>query len=227
MPKDKLKRFAEIKEFKNVFEPSIEEVRDEKSPYAGKWAEHFGNDNPIILELGCGKGEYTLGLARRNPNCNYIGVDIKGNRIWRGAKTALQEGMENVAFLRTRIEFIDRFFHKAEVSEIWLTFSDPQPKDEKGNKKLSGAPFLERYRKILKDNSIVHLKTDSPILYEWTMENLPELGYNIEMHSDDVYGKLMNEIDDEDFQEVLNIKTFYEQRWLSEGAKIRYARIRL
>jgi tRNA (guanine-N7-)-methyltransferase len=226
MPKYKLRRFAENKTFENVFEPALAEVREQKSPFAGKWNEHFGNDNPITLELGCGKGEYTLGLARMYPDRNFIGVDIKGARIWRGAKTAKEEGLTNVAFLRTRIEFIERFFEKGEVAELWLTFSDPQPKDEKGKRKLTAPVFIERYRRIMKDAAPVHIKTDSPILYDWTMEVLPQENYNIEIHSDDVYGKLCHEIDEE-FKEVLNIKTFYERRWLKEGAFIRYIRVRL
>lgn len=226
MGKDKLKRFAENKEFPNVLEPSLQEVLEQKSPMAGKWREHFGNDKDITLELGCGKGEYTLGLARKYPDRNFIGVDIKGARIWRGAKTALEEGIDNVAFLRTRIEFIDRFFLENEVRDIWLTFSDPQPKDEKGNKKLTGAPFLERYKNFLAPHAAIHVKTDSPLLYEWTLENLPAQGYTIELKSDDVYGQLMNEVDPE-FRDILQIKTFYERRWLLEGAKILYLRIRL
>jgi len=226
MPKYKLRRFAENKSFENVFEPSIAEVRDKKSPFAGKWDSHFGNENPITLELGCGKGEYTLGLARMYPDRNFIGVDIKGARIWRGAKTATEEGLKNVAFLRTRIEFIERFFNPGEVSEIWLTFSDPQPKDEKGKRKLTAPVFLERYRKIMSETAIVHVKTDSTLLYDWTMEALPEANYNIEIHSADVYGDLCSRVDEE-FQEVMNIKTFYERRWLKEGALIKYIRVRL
>lgn len=226
MAKKKLQRFAENKVLPNVFEPAFSEVLSSKSPMAGKWHEYFGNSNPITLELGCGKGEYSIGLAKKYSNRNFIGVDIKGARIWRGAKTAHEEGLPNAAFLRTRVEFINRFFEPGEVSEIWLTFSDPQPKDETGRKKLSGPRFLELYKQFMPKGGLVHVKTDSPVLYEWTVDHLPKKGYEILLHNADIYGTFLEKCE-EDLREILLIKTFYEERWLKEGAKIRYIRIRL
>jgi len=170
--KDKLRRFAAIKEFKNVFEPVMNQVSDLR----GKWrSDVFKNENPIVLELGCGKGEYSVGLGKQYPDKNFIGVDLKGNRIYIGAKEALELNLENVVFLRTRIDFITNFFAENEVDEIWLTFSDPQPK--KPNKRLSSQPFVNRYRQFLKKDGIVHMKTDSDLLFEYTQEQIEEHKY--------------------------------------------------
>ena len=160
MAKNKLKKFAEMETFSNVFQPSALS----QHPIAGRWrADYFHNDRPIVLELGCGRGEYTVGLSRKYPDKNFIGVDIKGARMWAGAKEAETEGLQNVAFLRTNIEFITSFFTKDEVDEIWITFCDPQMK--KATKRLTSTYFMQRYQQIMKPNGVIHLKTDSPFLY--------------------------------------------------------------
>lgn len=227
MAKKKLERFAEMKGFNCVYEPDMEDIQSGEYALKGKWcSDHFKNDHPITLELGCGKGEYTVELARRNPDRNFIGVDVKGARMWRGSKTAHSEGLENVVFLRTKIEFIEAFFAPGEVSEIWLTFSDPQPKDRKGTKRLTGAPFLERYRRIMKPDGIVHLKTDSTILSEATLDTLREEGIEPEVVYDDVHGSDRHSLSAEE-AEVLDIRTFYERMFLEKGKKINYIRFRL
>jgi|TARA_B110000116_G_scaffold100183_1_gene87090 tRNA (guanine-N7-)-methyltransferase len=228
MGKDKLRKWAENATFNHVFEPDLKEaVRGVDADVKGEWAkEVFLNDNPITLELGCGKGEYTVGLAKQYPNRNFIGVDIKGHRFWRGAKTAKEESIPNVAFLRTKIEFIDRYFDKDEVSEIWLTFSDPQPKDEKGTKRITSPVYIERYKKLLKPGSIINVKTDSVLLYDLSKEGYLEKGYNILQDSQDVYGELVNEVD-EDLKAALEIVTYYEDRWLSEGKKIHFLQLKV
>ena len=227
MGKDKLKKWKENKTFDHVFEPDLQSaVKGEDQSMKGKWAEIFKNDNPITLELGCGKGEYTVGLARKYLNRNFVGVDIKGHRFWRGAKTAQEESLPNVAFLRTRLEFIERYFEKDEVSELWITFSDPQPKDEKGTKRVTSPIYIERYKNILKPGSLINVKSDSVLLYELSKEGYLEKGYNILLDSQDVYGELVNRVE-EDLSEALNIKTFYEKRWLSEGKKIHFLQLKV
>jgi len=229
MGKGKLVKWQELATFERVFEPTLQEAVDGTDyELKGSWSQKvFGNDHPIVLELGCGKGEYTLAQARRDPSRNYIGVDIKGQRVWRGAKTANEEEMQHVAFLRTRIEFVDRYFGPNEVSEIWLTFSDPQPKDEKGTKRITSSVFIEkRYRKFLKPGSLIHVKSDSPLLYQLTKEGYEEAGYDIVYDSSDVYGELIHRVPD-DLRELLEVKTFYEQMWLEEGRKIHYLQIRI
>ena len=177
MAKNKLRRFSEMKEWSNVFEPTLDEKYKEPFQLKGKWnQDFFKNDNPIVLELGCGKGEYSIGMADHFPNKNFVGVDIKGARIWVGAKDAVERGVQNVAFLRTKIDFITDYFGENEVDEIWLTFSDPQP--NKPRKRLTSKLFIERYRKILKPGGIIHLKTDSDILFESSEEEIKEHGYN-------------------------------------------------
>jgi tRNA (guanine-N7-)-methyltransferase len=221
--KSKLKRFAEVATFSNVYEvdPAQESFLSNQEGVSkdlrGAWAaNHFHNDHPVILELACGKGDYTVALAKDHPEHNYIGVDIKGARMWRGARTALETGLSNVAFLRTRIEFIDRFFGPGEVSQIWITF--PDPFEGKITRRLTSAPFLERYRRILKSGGIIHLKTDSWLLYEFTLEVI---------HSDprchvlyahpDIYSEHL------DFPE-LEHKTYYEIKHLGAGRTIKYIR---
>lgn len=229
MGKGKLAKWKELATFERVFEPPMQSAIDgQDHAYRGKWSQSvFGNDHPIILELGCGKGEYTIAQARRNPGYNFIGVDIKGQRVWRGAKTINEERIENVAFLRTRIEFIDRYFGPGEVSEIWLTFSDPQPKDEKGTKRITSSVFIEnRYKNILKPGSIIHVKSDSPLLYELSKASYIEAGYQINYDSADVYGELIHRVPD-DLKELLEVKTFYEQMWLEEGRNIHYLQIQI
>ncbi|WP_281543348.1 tRNA (guanosine(46)-N7)-methyltransferase TrmB [Maribacter aestuarii] len=218
--KNKLKRFEENKTFQNVIQPTREEIQ-EGFELKGKWNEHFGNDNPIVLELGCGKGEYTVGLAKRNPNKNFIGIDIKGARFWRGAKTAMEENLQNVAFLRTQIELTDRLFSKNEVSEIWITFPDPQIKYKRTKHRMTNLSFLEKYRKILMPNGTIHLKTDSEFMHGYTLGLLHGLGYEIIYANHDVY---KNEGSP---KEVLEIQTFYENQYLEKGKPITYIQFRL
>ena len=218
MGKDKLKRFSELLSFENVLQPQLENL-ESSIKTNGEWKNIFNNENPIILELGCGKGEYTVGLAKINTHNNYIGVDIKGSRIWRGAKTCIEKNIENVRFLRTKVDFIDLFFNNNEVAEIWLTFSDPQPK--KPRKRLTSPLFIERYKKFLKEGGIIHLKTDSTLLYEYTLEQISEKGYQLIEKSNDVYNELIQRTTFE-VKNVLEIKTFYEKMWLKEGKKIKY-----
>jgi tRNA (guanine-N7-)-methyltransferase len=214
MVKKKLERFAEMETFPNVIQPSFEEVFGKEYPIKGTWNNQiFRNDNPIVLELGCGKGEYTTGLARRFPGKNFIGIDIKGSRIWRGAKTALSERLENVSFLRTRIEMIRSFFGKDEVNEIWLTFPDPRLK--KKRKRLTSPRFLNAYGSFLKDRGLIHLKTDSLILYQYTLDVVRHNNLRIIIHSQDLYHSDIE-------SDILGIQTFYERQFLDQGMQIRY-----
>lgn len=223
MGKGKLQKFAEMETFPNVFQYPYSVIEDRPFLMAGRWHEdYFKNQHPIVLELGCGKGEYTVGLARMFPDVNFIGVDIKGARMWTGAKMALEERLGNVAFLRTNIEIIDRFFGIDEVSEIWLTFSDPQMKNPR--KRLSSTYFLERYRRFLVDDGIIHLKTDSNFLFTYTdilvKENqLPVLFATTDLYHDDSI--------DEATRSILTIQTYYEQMWISRGLNIKYLKFRL
>lgn len=219
MGKNKLKKFAEMETFDNVFQYPFAVVERDGFPLKGRWkSDFFNNDNPIVLELGCGKGEYAVGLARRFPDKNYIGVDIKGARMWTGAKAAVKKGISNVAFLRTNIELIDRFFEAGEVSEIWITFPDPQMK--KVRKRLTSTRFLDLYRNILIDNGIVHLKTDSPFLYTYTDALVKLNAFSTEVNTADLYNSDI--VDD-----ILEIKTFYEQQWLDRGLSIKYIKFHL
>ncbi|MBQ5748480.1 MAG: tRNA (guanosine(46)-N7)-methyltransferase TrmB [Bacteroidales bacterium] len=219
--KDKLTKFRENETFENLLQPTTAEVFQKDHPMKGNWGEKmFGNNNPIILELGCGKGEYTIALAEKFPQNNYIGVDIKGARLWKGAKYATEKSLKNVAFLRTRIEFIDSIFAQGEVSEIWLTFSDPQP--NKPRKRLSSPLFLERYSHILKEDGIIHLKTDSQLLHEYTLETIESENHILLEANNDIYGTNRAENDD-----ILSVKTFYEKQFLAKGMAITYAKWRL
>ena len=227
MGKDKLRKWVENKTFDHVFEPNLQDaVNGVDGELKGKWSEIFKNDNPITLELGCGKGEYTVGLARMYPDRNFVGVDIKGHRFWRGAKTAHEEELPNVAFLRTRLEFIERYFEKDEVSEIWITFSDPQPKDEKGTKRITSPYYIERYKNILKPGSLINVKSDSVLLYDLSMEGYVEKGYDIQVQSRDVYGELVERVSNE-MRKALEIITYYERRWLDEGKKIHFIQLKV
>ena len=219
MGKNKLKKFDDLNNFSNVIQPKIEELKKDYL-HKGLWRRNiFKNDNEICLELGCGKGEYTVGLAKLNPDINFIGVDIKGARIWRGAKTTNDENIENVRFLRTKIDFIDHFFTKDEVSDIWLTFSDPQPK--RPRKRLTSPLFIDRYKKILCPNGIIHLKTDSNLLYHYTLDEIKENNYKIIENSDNIYSELIPRAS-EKLKETLSIQTFYESLWLKENKTIKY-----
>lgn len=227
MAKKKLQHFAEMKTFDCVFEPTNEEMISGKFHLKGKWNEKFfGNNHPITLELGCGKGEYTIELARKYPDRNFIGVDVKGARLWRGSKTADNEELPNVAFLRTKIEFINTFFNSGEIAEIWLTFSDPQPKDRRGTKRLTSEIFMARYANILSHPKIVHIKTDSRILYSRTIESLEKVKHNLLEHTRDLYGKDWD-LFSEEKKDILAIKTFYERKFLAQGSNIHYLKIEL
>ena len=219
MPKNKLQRFAELKTFSNVYEFLWTE-REFNFKLKGKWnSDHFKNDNPIVLELGCGKGEYSIGLAERYPGKNFIGLDIKGARIWRGSKNAQEKNLNNVAFLRTQIEYIEACFEKEEVSEIWVTFPDPQPNKEK--KRLTHLIFLNRYKNVLKPNGVVHLKTDSLELHEFTLEVIQENKLELLDSTNDLYGS------PEPREEAKAFKTHYENLFTAKGKKITYLKFRL
>ena len=210
MGKDKLRKFAEVATFKNVVQ------LDAGKEYKGKWSsKFFGNDKPLVLELACGKGEYTVNLAKLFPDKNFIGIDYKGNRIWRGAKTALEEGIDNVGFLRIQIETILEFFDENEVSEIWITFPDPQPQDSREKKRLTNPKFLERYKFILKDDGIMHLKTDNDGFYAYTLEQIGLLGLPKFKETTDLYASDL-------VDEVLSIKTYYERKYLAVDKNINY-----
>ena len=224
MSKGKLQKFAEMETFPNVFQFPYSAMADNK-PVAmkGSWrSDYFHNDNPIVLELGCGKGEYTVGLARLFPNVNFIGVDIKGARMHQGAKQALEEKLPNVAFLRTNIEIIDRFFDNDEVQEIWLTFSDPQMKNPR--KRLSSTYFLQRYRHFLTDGGIVHLKTDSNFLFTYTSLMVEHNKLPLVFKTDDLYH---TEGIDEATRQILGIQTYYESQWIERGLNIKYLKFHL
>ena len=220
MGKDKLRRFAAVKDYPNFFEPTIGEVSEMK----GKWKEHFGNDHPITLELGCGKGEYSVGLAKNFPDRNFIGVDIKGSRMFIGATEALENEMDNVAFCRTKIDFIQDSFAENEIDEIWLTFSDPQPK--KPNKRLTSWRFIDKYRKLLKPGGIIHLKTDSDLLFEFTTEEIKEREYEPLLITWDLYNDISDDID-QVTRDIFHIKTHYEKLFTERGSVIKYCKFKV
>lgn len=220
MGKNKLRRFAEMKQWSNVFEPTLNPNPQESFPLKGKWgSDYFKNDNPIVLELGCGKGEYSVGLAKHYPNQNYIGIDIKGSRMFIGAKEAMDDNMQNVAFLRTKIDFIEAYFEPNEVDEIWLTFSDPQPL--KPRKRLTSEQFINRYRKILKPGGLIHLKTDSTLLFDSTVEQIEEHGYKVKELTYHLYQDIPEDLDPT-IRDILHIKTHYEQLFTAKGSIIKY-----
>ena len=219
MGKNKLKKFSEMERIDFVFQYPWAVLRQEGFPLRGRWRDEvFHNDKPIILELGCGKGEYTVGLATARPDANYIGVDIKGARMWTGATDAQSRGLKNVAFLRTDIELLPAFFAPGEGDEIWITFPDPQMK--KVRKRLTSTRFLELYRQVLKDGGIVNLKTDSPFLYTYTSIMADENRLPVEVSTDNLYAS--SAADD-----ILKIRTYYEQQWLDRGLTIKYIRFAL
>ena len=225
MAKNKLMKFDEMKSMERVFEPSMAEFIDVDYPLQGNWNKDvFKNNNPIVLELGCGKGEYSVGLGKKYPNKNFVGIDIKGARVWKGAKEANAENLTNVAFLRNVVDFVEHFFAENEVDEIWLTFSDPQPK--KPNKRLSSREFVKRYKKILKPNGIIHLKTDNTLLYHSTLEEIEEYGYETLVNSNNIYEKDWDSFDKET-QDILNIRTHYETLFANKGFKIKYVAFRV
>ena len=219
MGKNKLKKFAEMETLDCVLQYPFARLQKESFTMKGRWNEQFfHNDNPIVLELGCGKGEYAVGLARRFPDKNYVGIDCKGARMWTGAKEATAEGITNVAFLRTDIELINHFFAPGEVSEIWITFPDPQMK--KVRKRLTGTRFLALYRQLLANNGNVHLKTDSPFLYTYTDALVKANNFSTDINTSDLYGSGIAD-------DILEIKTYYERQWLSRGLTIKYIKFHL
>ena len=215
MGKDKLKRFAEVSTFSNVLQ------LDAGKPFKGKWnIGFFKNTNPVVLELACGKGEYTVNLAISFPDKNFIGIDYKGNRIWRGAKTALEESVNNAGFLRIQIETILDYFAPGEVDEIWITFPDPQPQISREKKRLTSSRFLDKYKLILKPGGFINLKTDNDGLHAYTAEKITETGQNLHIKTEDLYHS-------EYADEVLSIKTYYEKKYLKENKNINYLKFSL
>lgn len=219
MGKNKLSKFADMASYEHVVQVPFRELQSGEFQYKGKWSEvFFGNNQPVVLELGCGKGEYTVKLATRYPEYNFIGVDIKGSRMWKGATQAQESGLKNVGFLRTNIENIGMVFGEGEVSEIWLTFPDPQMK--KARKRLTATNFIENYRKIMVPDGIIHLKSDSNFMYCYTEAMVAENQFEVIRKTDDLYHSEL--LDD-----VLSIQTFYEKQWLDRGLSIKYLAFRL
>lgn len=219
--KNKLKRFNENETFENVIQPTREEVINDSLSLKGKWHERFGNNNPVVLELGCGKGEYTVGLAALNPDKNFIGIDIKGARFWRGAKTAIEDKMDNVYFIRTQIELITSIFAEGEVAEIWITFPDPQIKYKRTKHRMTNETFLANYKKILSSDGIMHLKTDSEFMHGYTLGLLHGAGHEVLYANHDVYKNQGAP------KEVLDIQTFYENQYLEKNKAITYTRFKI
>ncbi|GET30297.1 tRNA (guanosine(46)-N7)-methyltransferase TrmB [Prolixibacter sp. SD074] len=219
MGKNKLSKFAEMETFGHVVQVPFRVLNEEGFDMKGQWNERFfKNENPIVLELGCGKGEYTVGLARRFPQFNFIGIDIKGSRMWKGAKESWEGQMKNVGFLRTNIELLNAFFAPEEIAEIWITFPDPQMK--KVRKRLTSTRFMQSYRSFLKPGGIVHLKTDSNFMYQYTRSMIEENHLPVDVDTDDLYQSGLG-------NEILEIRTFYEQQWLDRGKTIKYLRFHL
>ncbi len=214
--KNKLKKFKENLTFNNLFQPVRTELTNNYFKFKGFWNEYFKNDYPIILELGCGKGEYTCYLAKKHPKKNFIGIDIKGARIWAGAKYALENNINNAYFIRTQIELIELFFSTNEISEIWITFPDPQIKTQRQKHRLTNLNFLKKYKKIIKPNGIIHLKTDSEFLHGYTLGLIEGLKLDIIKSNHDIYSNKNAP------EEVINIKTHYEKIFLKKNKKITY-----
>lgn len=218
--KNKLKRFKENLNFTNLFQPTRDDLIEKNFELRGKWNSFFKNDNPIVLELGCGKGEYTTELAKLNPNKNYIGIDIKGARIWKGAKESIQNNLNNVCFIRTQIELIDKIFCNQEISEIWITFPDPQQKIQRKKHRLTNVVFMSMYKKILKKGGEVNLKTDSEFLHGYTLGIIEGMGIDPIFSNHDIYSN------NNAPKEVLEIKTFYEKKFI-DSKKITFLKFKL
>jgi tRNA (guanine-N7-)-methyltransferase len=219
--KDKLKRFIELGHFERVFQPRIDEISGKEYHLKGRWKQEvFHNNHPLVLELGCGKGEYTVEMARHFPEKNFIGIDIKGARMWKGAKASHEEKILNAAFLRSRIELISSFFAEDEVDEIWVTFPDPQPTERRKKKRLTAPGFINLYQGFMVDGGLIHLKTDSDLLYEYTLKLIIENGMEVLVSTSDLYHSAI--VDD-----ILKIKTFYEMKFLETGSNINYLKFRL
>jgi len=217
--KNKLSKFADLNTYEHVVQITYKKLLAEEFKYKGKWSEaFFGNSNPIVLELGCGKGEYTVKLASHFPEYNFIGLDIKGARMWVGATQAMERGLNNVGFLRTNIENIRLFFAEKEVSEIWLTFPDPQMK--KTRKRMTATNFIEKYRKLMVPSGIIHLKSDSNFMYRYTEAMVAENQFEVIRKTDDLYRSEL-------LDEVLSIQTYYERQWLDRGLSIKYLSFKL
>jgi tRNA (guanine-N7-)-methyltransferase len=220
--KNKLKRFRENETFKNVFQPTREELTEQEYQHKGQWnANFFKNDNPLVLELGCGKGEYTVALANKFPDKNFIGIDIKGARFWRGAKTAIEDNIPNVAFIRTQIELVEHVFAQNEVDEIWITFPDPQIKYQRTKHRMTNTSFLQRYKNILKPEGVVNLKTDSEFMHGYTLGLLHGGGHEVLYANHDVYKQEGSP------EEVTSIQTYYESLYLKEDKVITYIRFKI
>lgn len=220
MPKRKMQRFAELETLGNVLQPKLSDIINTDYKYKGKWAvDFFKNSNPIILELACGKAEYTIGLAEKHPEINFLGIDIKGERIWIGSKAAIEKKLTNVAFLRSRIEYISQLFAKDEITEIWITFPDPRSKKPDIKKRLTSPQFIERYKNILIKEGIIHLKTDNAGLFEYTLEIIAEEKHELLFKTHDLYAS--------DPNDILSIKTYYEQMFSGQGFKICYLKFRI
>ncbi len=220
--KNKLKRFKENETFANVFQPTRDELVNQDYEFKGNWnARVFKNENPLVLELGCGKGEYSVALAKKYPNKNFIGIDIKGARFWRGAKTAIEEHIPNVAFIRTQIELIEYVFAKSEVDEIWITFPDPQIKYKRTKHRMTNSAFLKKYKTILKQEGIVNLKTDSEFMHGYTLGLLHGEGHEVIYSNHDVYKQEGSP------EEVTSIQTFYESQYLEQNKPITYIRFKI
>ena len=217
--KNKLKRFKENLNFTNLFQPNRDDLIEKNFELRGKWNSFFKNDNPIVLELGCGKGEYTTELAKLNPNKNYIGIDIKGARIWKGAKESIQNNLYNVCFIRTQIELIDKIFCNQEISEIWITFPDPQQKIQRKKHRLTNVVFMSMYKKILKKGGEVNLKTDSEFLHGYTLGIIEGMGIDPIFSNHDIYSN------NNAPKEALEIKTFYEKKFI-DSKKITFLKFK-
>lgn len=220
--KNKQKRFKENETFANVLQPTRDELVNQPFSLKGQWNQaFFRNNNPLILELGCGKGEYSVSLAKKFPNKNFIGIDIKGARFWRGAKTAIEEGLTNVAFLRTQIELIEHAFAAQEVDEIWITFPDPQIKYKRTKHRMTNAEFLNRYKTVLKTDGVIHLKTDSEFMHGYTLGLLHGAGHEVLYANHDVYRQEGSP------EEVTSIQTYYESQYLEKNKAITYIRFKI